>query len=128
MMGKPNWYSIPCWNIMLHQDCFPGHILQCIFVFLFQLLQVHVIRGWHVVCEFLSTTFWAFFFKVLYQENCWGWRGPLFMQFTWKVLYRSPDVPKSTWYVTSVIFLVIIRGPCHWFSSLPFLMGLKTRT
>ena len=51
-----------------------------------------------------------------------------FMQFTWKVLYCFPDVPKSTWYVTSVIFLVIIKGPCHWFSSLPFLMGLKTGT
>ena len=51
-----------------------------------------------------------------------------FMQFTWKVLYRFPDVPKSTWYVTSVILLVIIKGPYHWFSSLSFLMGLKTRT
>ena len=46
-----------------------------------------------------------------------------FMQFTWIVLYRFSDVLKSTWYVTSVIFLVIIKGVCHWFSSLSFLMG-----
>ena len=50
-----------------------------------------------------------------------------FMQFAWKLLYRFTYVPKSTWYVTSVILLVIIEGPCHWFSSLPFLVGLKTR-
>ena len=88
IMRQPNWCSIPCWNIMLHQGCFSWQIFQYTFVFLFQLLQVHVMRGWHAVCEFLSTTFRGFFLRVLYQENCWGWRGLLF-----HAVYMESSVP-----------------------------------
>ena len=60
IMEQTNWYSFPCWSIMLCQGYFSRHIFQylCICLSAFSGL---VMRGWHAVCAFPSTTFWIWF-------------------------------------------------------------------
>ena len=64
-------------------------------------------RGWHAVCEFLSTTFGGFSSGSCTKKTAGA--GEVHHAVYIESFVPLSNVPKSTWYVTSVILLVIIK-------------------